>query len=125
MRRSSLSLVFALAMSFASCSEPPTGPMVLTSLVMVQAILPSTVRQLVIEVSGPGIRPTLTVNVLVGADDVARDSLVVPAGSARRFVITAVDTAGMASHRADTTLALAPGPNPPLAIVLRPIGTPP
>ena len=105
------------------CTERLPTEMGLVAEVIVHALTPATVRTLVVAVSGPGIDPEIVVNIPVGADSVARDTLVVPAGSGRRFVITAVDTAGVATHRGDTTITLVPGVNSPLAIVLRPLAS--
>lgn len=100
----------------------PTEARVAAQLV-VYAITPATVRTLIVQISGPGIDPEIVVNIPVGADSVARDTLEVPAGSGRRFIITAVDTAGIATHRGDTTVTLVPGVNPPLSIVMRPLAS--
>jgi hypothetical protein len=70
---------------------------------------------------GPGIDPSQLVNLPVDTTGVAAGTIETTAGSARRIVVTAVDTAGIATHRGDTTLTLVPGANPPLALVLRPL----
>lgn len=104
-----------------ACHDPgPSAPTELAA-VHVDALLPSTVRSLVVEISGPGVAPDARANLDVGPDSIARGTLHVTAGSARRLVVTAVDTAGAASHRADTTLALIAGENPPIALTLRPL----
>ena len=87
----------------------------------VHAITPATVRELVVEVSGPGITPAVLVNIPVVDDSIATGSIEVTAGSGRRIIIWAVDTTGIVTHRGDTTVTLVPGPNPPLALTLRPV----
>lgn len=107
--------------SLSACgAEHPTALRELSE-VRVHAITPATIRSLIVEVTGPGVDPAVLVNLPVGADSAARGTIIVPAGSARRFVVTAVDTAGIATHRGDTTLALPPGLAAPLAIQMRPI----
>jgi hypothetical protein len=91
------------------------------STVTMQFLAPATVRSLVVEVTGPGIVPTVVVNIPVGEDTIATETLTLPAGSARRFVVTAFDTAGVQTHRADTTVTLQPGGNPNLAMRLEPL----
>jgi len=91
------------------------------STVTMRFLTPATVKSLVVEVTGPGISPAVVMNIAVGADTVATGSLSLPSGSARRFVVTAVDTAGVHTHRADTTVTLQPGANPNLAMRLDPL----
>lgn len=118
--RSMLALV-GVAVGVGCSGELPSEA-VRTSAIVVHVLTPATIRSLIVQISGPGIDPELVVNIPVGEDSVARDTLEVPAGSARRFIITAVDTGGVATHRGDTTVTLVPGVNPPLAIVMRPLG---
>lgn len=94
-----------------------------SSHVAVEAKALASTAGLTVEVSGPGIDPGLLFNIAVGHDGTARDTLTVPSGGGRRFVVTAVDTLGVATHRADTTVTLAPGPHPGIALVLRPLNT--
>lgn len=98
----------------------PTAARALSE-VHVHALTPATIRELVVEVTGPGIDPAVLVNLPVGLDGTATGTIIVTAGSARRFVVTAVDTAGLATHRGDTTLALVAGVAAPLAITMRPL----
>lgn len=91
------------------------------STVTMRLLTPATVKSLVVEVTGAGISPAVVTNIAVGADTVATASLTLPAGSARRFVVTAVDSAGVQTHRADTTITLQPGPNPSLTMQLEPL----
>jgi len=52
---------------------------------------------------------------------VARGELSVLPGSPRNLTVTAIDSSGIVSHRADTTLRLVAGANPTLNLVLRPL----
>lgn len=104
-----------------ACAGDPVAGFGEPAIVRMHAITPSTVRRIVVEVSGPGITPAVLANLEVGATAVADGELQVPAGSGRRFVVTAVDTAGVLTHRADTTVTLVPGANPPLALTMRPL----
>lgn len=113
-------LALVLAALFGACtSDGVTG--VRDARVIAEFITPATVRALIVEVSGPGIDQTIVHNVTVGTDSIARDTLQLPAGSARRFVITAIDTAGVVTHRADTTVTLEGGALRALTIRLRPL----
>ena len=117
-----LPLMLACAVLAACVGDVPTALRTLSD-VRVHALTPATIRSLVVEVTGPGIAPAVLVNLPVGPDHIASGTLQVPAGSARRFVVTAVDTAGLTTHRGDTTLTLHPGVSAPLAIVMHPIPT--
>lgn len=88
------------------------------SSVVLNFLTPATVRVITVTVSGPGISPAVTRNITVGTDSTARDTIVVTAGAGRRFVFSAFDTAGVETHRADTTIRLLAGVNAPLAIRL-------
>lgn len=109
-----------LVVGLASCAEGPLET-AREATVTMRFLTPATVRALIVDVSGPGIEPAVTVNVEVGPDTVATRTLTLPAGSARRFVVTAVDTAGVATHRADTTITLQAGTNPALAMRVAPL----
>jgi len=104
-----------------SCADGPLGVAAPRALLGVFALTPATIRELTVEISGPGIDPAQLVNLPVDTAGVAAGSIETTAGSGRRIVVTAVDTAGVATHRGDTTLTLVPGPNPPLTLVMRPL----
>jgi len=114
-----LALVVAVGMAACSADGPLGGGRV--STVTMRFLTPATVKSLIVEVTGPGIDPAVVMNIEVGADTVATGSLTLPSGSARRFVVTAVDTAGVQTHRADTTITLQAGANPSLAMRLEPL----
>ena len=105
--------------SVACAADGPTT--VQGSSLILNFMTPGTVARVTVEVSGPGLLPALIVNIAVGADSTARDTLTIPAGSARRIVVTAVDTAGITTHRADTTVALVAGGVRTLAMRLDPL----
>jgi len=114
-------LAAAIFVGLLACTaEGPLGVGRPTTVSM-QFLTPATVKSLVVEVTGPGIDPAVVMNIPVGADTVATGSLTLPSGSARRFVVTAVDTAGVQTHRADTTITLQPGTNATLAMRLEPL----
>jgi hypothetical protein len=109
----------ALLLALSGCEESPAaskGP----SQVSVAVLSPSTVRAVVIEVSGPGIVPSLVVNAQVEVDSMARATLVIPAGVDRRITVLAVDTAGIETHRGDTTVSLRGGENAYVRLLLQP-----
>lgn len=110
----------ALLLVLGACVEAPiTGAEQAT--VTMRFLTPATVRTLIVEVTGPGIDPPVVVNFAVGADTTATGTLTLPAGSARRFLVRAVDTAGVETHRVDTTLTLQAGANPGIALRLVPL----
>jgi len=118
-------LVAVLAVSLfavTSCADAPSAALARKATLSVHALTPATIRELVVEISGAGIDPTQLVNLPVDESGVAAGTIETTAGSGRMIVVTAVDTAGVSTHRGDTTVTLVPGPNPPLALVLRPIG---
>jgi hypothetical protein len=117
--RALLTTLLTLA-TLVSCAEGPLEG-AREAQVTMHFLTPATVRSLVVQVSGPGIDPPVIVNIPVGADSTAADTLELPAGSGRRFVVSAVDSAGVTTHRADTTITLEAGTNPPLAIRLDPL----
>jgi len=122
-RGSGLVAVLAvLLLVVTSCADAPTAALARQATLSVYALTPSTIRSLVVEISGAGIDPTQLVNLPVDTAGVASGTIETTAGSGRTIVVTAVDTAGISTHRGDTTVTLVPGPNPPLALVLRPIG---
>jgi len=113
--------LLAVVLSTAACAAE--GPLTSerAATVTMRFLTPATVQSLVVEVTGPGIDPAVVLNIPVGTDTVATGALTLPSGSGRRFVVTAVDTAGVQTHRADTTIVLQPGTNPSLAMRLAPL----
>ena len=112
----------ALMAVLASCAEGPaavSGP----AQVLLNFLTPATVRSVSVEASGPGISPAVIVNLPVGADSTARGTLTLTAGAGRRFVITAFDSTGVATHRADTTVTLVAGNNTPLSLRVTPLAS--
>lgn len=118
----SAAVIAATAGLWACAVEETTAPAA-ESQVIVRAQALSSTAGLVVDISGPGISPALIFNIPVGTNSVASDTLSVPAGGGRRFVVTAIDTLGVATHRADTTIALVPGVQTPLALVMRTLST--
>jgi hypothetical protein len=112
-RRTTLALTCALAATaLAGCAEGRSvGPRA-QAVVSVAALAPDVVRLLTLEVTGPGIPEPLLANFPVDTTVTparASGSLSVPAGSNRRLLLEARDVGGTVTHRADTTLTLAPG----------------
>lgn len=115
----------ALALLLLASACGLDGPSAARSraLVSVRVLTPATVRTVRVEVSGPGIDPPVVLSLAIAADSTAAGEIEVPAGSGRRIVITAFDTSGVATHRADTTLTLQGGSSQTLALRLLPIQT--
>lgn len=102
--------------------DGPIGPS-RPALITFNFLTPATVASVIVEISGPGIEPSVTLNIPVGPDSVARDTVSVSAGSGRRITVTAVDTAGIQTHRADTTVMLVSGANPSMSLRLIPLSS--
>src|SRR6266566_5781962 len=96
---------------------PPTQPAQLHLTALVSA---SSVTSIVVTVGAADISPSLVYKFPV-ANGVATGTLTVPAGSDRQFRISAFDVAGVETHRADTTITVESGSNPPLAVTLTPL----
>jgi hypothetical protein len=113
--------IAAIGCVVAACADSgpsapqPTEP----ALLQLVARPPSTIRSLVVEVTGPGIDTAVTLNLPVSDSGVARGTLTVSAGGGRRIRVMALDTSGVAAYRADTTVRLNPGNNPVLNLTLR------
>lgn len=111
-------VVLAAVLVGISCEGTAPTAVSGKATVTMRLLTSATVRSIVVEISGPGLEPPVVINVPVSADSVGTDAVVLPAGSARRFVATAFDTGGVATHRADTTITLVGGSNPPLVLRL-------
>src|SRR5216117_74354 len=112
----------AAAALAAACETGPTPPRVPSpaQLHLTALLSASSVTNIVVTVSAADISPSLVYNFPV-AKGVAMGDLVVPAGSDRHFRVSAFDAAGVETHRADTTIAVESGSNPPLAVTLTPL----
>ena len=113
--------LFAAAMLAAtSCGGDGPASLSGTGRVQVRFVSPATVRSVIVRVTGPGIAGEIAANIPVDAQGAGSVQLEVPAGGARRFVLTAVDTFRLTTHRADTTLDVRGGPGT-LAVRLEPV----
>lgn len=78
-------------------------------------------RTVAVEITGPGIDSLLLFNIAVDLNGTGSGTAQVPAGAQRQIVLRAFDAFGNNTHRGDTTVTLAAGPNPQFNIVLRPL----
>src|SRR6059036_3897502 len=112
----------AAAALVAACetgpTPPPTSPP--AQLHLTAVVSAATITNIVVTVSAADISPSLVYNFPV-ANGVATGTLTVPTGSDRQFRISAFDVAGVETHRADTTITVQSGSNPPLAVTLTPL----
>lgn len=113
--------IHAIAFGIMSCSSDGPSAHKVPATVPVNFLTPATIRAVIIEVTGPGINPPIVANFAVGNDSIAAGTLTIPAGTGRRIVVTAMDTAGIVTHRADTTVTLVPGSNPNIKLWLEPL----
>src|SRR6266566_3409809 len=98
-------------------TPPPTQPAQLHLTALVSA---SSVTSIVVTVSAADISPSLVFNFPV-SNGVAAGTMTVPVGSDRHFRISAFDAGGIETQRADTTITVESGSNPPLAVTLTPL----
>lgn len=81
---------------------------------------PTDIRSIRIDVTGPEMEfISESVAVSPGVETVV--NLEIPAGPARRFVVTAFDAEGAARFRGEATVDLAPGSSPSLTISMAPL----
>ncbi len=97
--------------------EPASG---IGTLIFHIGSAPSYVETITVTVTGSGIQTPLVATAHLNANG-ATDTLEVPAGSDRLVVANAYDSGGTNTHRGDTTIAVVPGPNPTLSLVLQPL----
>ncbi|MBI2797420.1 MAG: PD40 domain-containing protein [Gemmatimonadetes bacterium] len=110
-----------MVLGLAACSDSTAPNSRNLAQLQLYALTPATVRSLVVEVTGPGISPPLVVNIPVDSVGVASGSLSVLPGTGRHVVVSALDTSGIVSHRADTTVTLVAGANSTINLVLKPL----
>jgi hypothetical protein len=106
------SAILLWALAAGSCGRTPPTDTAARAVVYLAALTPEVVRVLSLEVTGPGINHPLFANFPVdttATPPMASGIMSVPAGSARRLVLLAVDIGGSVTHRADTTMSLSPG----------------
>lgn len=113
--------LFTLLVMLGACADGATSPREPLASITFFSITPATVRSLLVQVSGPGIFPTLTVNLPVDTAGVASGTLRLLPGPGRHIVVSALDTSGIVSHMADTTVRLVAGDNPSITLVLKPL----
>jgi hypothetical protein len=114
-------MAFMSVIGIISCSSDAPSAHKLPATMSVNFLTPATIRAVIVEVTGPGINPPIFANFAVGNDSIASGNLTIPAGTNRRIVVIAMDTAGIITHRADTTVTLVPGANPNIKLWLEPL----
>src|SRR3989475_6470597 len=91
-----------------------------TTLLVRADLSGTTVATVVVEVTAPDIAARLIFNISV-TDRVALGIITLPAGSDRTITMRAYDTGGVETHSGAVTVAIQPGANPTIAIVLLPL----
>jgi hypothetical protein len=116
--------VVALLVALNAClPTDPTAPPVdaARAALLVRADLSgTTVATVVVEVTAPDIPDTLVFNI-PNANGVASGTIGVPTGSARHIKVRAFDAGGVEADSGSVTVAVRPGVNPIVAIVLMPL----
>ncbi len=113
--------VFSVLTASCAFSHPTSTNSQGNVLIQAQAI--GSTARLQVDVSGPGISPALGFSIPVALGKPVIDTLSVPAGSSRRIVVTAIDTLGSKTHRADSLINILPGQQTAISLVLRPLTT--
>ncbi len=111
-----------LAAALTACTHevlPPVGD-VSGTLIFHMERAPAFLATATITVTGPGISPAIVVTAHL-TNGVATDTLTILAGANRHILVSAFDSLGGLSYRGDTTVNVAPGPNPTLSMVLQPL----
>jgi len=80
----------------------------------------TAIATVVVEITAPDIATPLVFN-LTTVGGVAAGTITVPAGSQRTVALRAYDAGGVQTHSGSATLTIAPGVNPPVAILLTPL----
>lgn len=123
-RRSSALLLASVALTFG-CSGPtdlPPDQLEPARLAISANVSATTIKTMVVTVSGPGITIPLVFNLPIDDQGIATGSIAIPAGSSRKVDLDAFDARGIKTHHGDKTIDdVKPGPNPPLSIVLLPL----
>jgi len=91
-----------------------------TTLLVRADLSGTTVATVVVEVTAPDIAARLVFNISV-TDRVALGIITLPAGSDRTITMRAYDAGGVETHSGAVTVAIQPGANPTIAIVLLPL----
>jgi hypothetical protein len=109
----------ALALAVAAC-EPATQPGAGVSIAITADLSATAATLVVVEVTAADITTPLVFNIPV-VNDIASDTITIPAGSARTITMRAYDAAGVETHRGTATLNISAGANPTLTLVLTPL----
>ena len=100
----------------------PTGsrPRPDSALLVRADVSGTTVATVIVDVAAPDITPPLVFSIPVtGA--VALGTITLPAGFNRTITVRAYDTGGVATHTGSVTVAIQPGSNPTISVVLAPL----
>lgn len=89
-------------------------------MTVLASVVGTTVESLVVDVTGPGIQDTIVAALSI-AQDTARGTVTVPAGSNRTFTIHAFDASGIETHQGSTTVNVQASTNNAIIVVLSPL----
>lgn len=126
MRNYGRTLIALAASLVAACASPePQGPADEPgggeATVSFLSVAPG-IATLAVTITGPGIDVPLVFNLTIDSvTNVASGTISVPAGSNRRIVANAFDSAGVNTHRGETTVSLVQGNNPAVTLTLIPL----
>jgi hypothetical protein len=116
-RRLRFGAVLGAALFLHACSGPTENSPPVAELIVHTQISGTAIASLTLEVSAPDIPSPVTQNLAL-QDGTATATIIVPAGSARRFVISARNAAGITTHRGERTVDIHPGGSTNVAIDL-------
>jgi hypothetical protein len=119
-------LGYVLPLTVVACSEggptgPPEGHVGGVATVAFNVLGANLVHTVAVEVSGPGIDSLLVFDIAVDSLGAGSATVRVPAGAGRHISASAYDTAGVNTHRGDTTVTLLAGTNPAVSLTLLPL----
>ena len=111
------------ALAVISClAGDGTGPRPREASLLLRADLSGTaVATLVAQVTASDIPTSLVFNIPI-IQRQATGSITMPAGSSRTITLHAYDAGGIATHTGSTTIDVRPGGNPPITLMLQPLG---
>jgi hypothetical protein len=99
--------------------DPGPGPGTEAKLRLTAVVAGTPIALVTAEVTGADIATPLLFNLPI-TDGVATGTIRLPPGEGRTIAVRAFDDGGEITHEGEATIAVRPGPNPPVNIPLRP-----
>jgi len=119
--RYKLGILLQLIGALACTDNNVVGPIETRVQLSVQA--DADIASIIVQLTGADLAAPILWNLAIGVDGKAKEVVTIPAGSNRRFKVTALDESGIVTRSADTTINLISGRLSALHITLSPILT--